>query len=338
MRRTMFHTLTITLLTSMVLIPTISALSTVSAVSAQKATVVRLGYFPNLTHAAALVGLAKNYFTQELGSVKLEAKSFVSGTTLNEAFAAGEIDIGYIGPGPAINAAVRGMPIQIIAGASNAGAVLVARKGAGISSYKDLAGKKVAVPSLGNTQDISLRHILKEQGLQLTQEGGTVALVPIAPADVATAFASKQLDAALVPEPWGAVLEQRGGVIIGNEKTIWREGNYPTTVVIVNTKFAANNPELVKAFLKAHVKSVNFINTNGPAAQGVIAAKLFELTKQKIEPLQLQRSLKRTVITTKFDLEALKEYGDLNKEAGFIRTLPDFNQLVNLEVLKSIQK
>ncbi len=310
-----------------------------SSVSAQKASTVRLGYFPNLTHAAALVGLEQGYFQKELGAnVKLSAREFVSGTTLNEAFAAGEIDIGYIGPGPAINAAVRGIPIQIVAGASNAGAVLVARKGAGISSYKDLAGKKVAVPSLGNTQDISLRHILKASGLSITSSGGNVTLLPIAPADVVAAFAAGQLDAALVPEPWGALLEERGGVLVGDEKTVWRSGDYPTTVVVVGTKFALENPDVVLAFLRGHVKAVKFINTNGPAAQSVIAKKLLELTKQKVNPKQLQRALKRTQISVNFNLDALKEYADLNKEAGFVRDLPDFSKLVNLEPLKLAQK
>ena len=322
--------------------PALSALLVLalgSSALAQKATTVRLGYFPNLTHAAALVGLERGLFQKELGvGIKLNAREFVTGTTLNEAFAAGEIDIGYIGPGPAINAAVRGLPMQIVAGASNAGAVLVARKGAGISSYKDLAGKKVAVPSLGNTQDISLRHILKENGLNITQNGGNVTLFPIAPADVVSAFTAKQLDAALVPEPWGALLEERGGVLIGTEKTVWRGGDYPTTVVVVNTKFALENSELVKAFLRGHVKAVKFINQNGPAAQTSIAKKLLELTGQKIDPRQLQRALKRTQITVNFSLDALKEYADLNREAGFIRDLPDFGKLVNLEYLKATPK
>lgn len=304
----------------------------IGAAQAQKATTVRLGFFPNLTHAAALVGLEKGYFQKELGNVKLTAKEFIAGTALNEAFAAGEIDIGYIGPGPAINGAVRGLPVQIIAGASNAGAVLVARKGSGIQSYKDLAGKKVAVPTLGNTQDISLRHILKEQGLT-----GKVTIQPLAPADVAAAFVSKQLDAALVPEPWGALLETRGGVLIGNEKTVWRNGDYPTTLVIVNTKFAKENPELVKAFLKGHLKAVNFIQKNGPAAQTSISNKLLELTKEKVDPRVLQRALKRTEITVNYDLDALKEYADLNKEAGFIRTLPDWNTLINTSYLNEVK-
>lgn len=304
--------------------------------AAQKATTVRLGYFPNLTHAAALIGLEKGYFAKELGSVKLDARSFVAGTALNEAFAAGQIDIGYIGPGPVINGAAKGLPVQIIAGASNAGAVLIVRKDLKIAGYKDLAGKRVAVPSLGNTQDISLRHILKENGLKAQADGGDVTILPVGPADVAAAFASKQLDAALVPEPWGALLEAQGHKLVGDEKSVWRGGNYPTTVVIVNTKFAADNPELVRAFLKAHLQALALIQQNPAAAMEAVNARLAALTGKKLDPKVLARAFARTIFTSAVDPDALKEYGALNQEAGYTRSLPDWNQLVNLSYLKSL--
>ena len=226
-------------------------------------------FFPNLTHAPALVALDKGYYAAQLRGVKVETKEFVSGTTLSEAFAAGALDIGLIGPGPAINAAAKGMPIQIIAGAAEAGAVMIARKGSGISAYKDLAGKKVAVPSLGNTQDISVRALLTELGLKPQSDGGNVTIAPLAPADVAAAFLSKQVDAALVPEPWGALLEAQGHKVIGDEKTVWRGGNYPSAVVIVNIKFAQANPEIVKGFLRAHLQAISLLNKSPAAAQNV---------------------------------------------------------------------
>ncbi|MFC4453075.1 aliphatic sulfonate ABC transporter substrate-binding protein [Deinococcus sonorensis] len=316
---------------------TAAVLLSLGLTQAQQATTIRIGYFPNLTHAPALVALDRGDFQKAFGKVTLQTRDFVSGTQLSEAFAAGQIDIGYIGPGPAINAAARGLPVQIIAGASNAGAVLIARKDVSIASFKDLAGKRVAVPSLGNTQDISLRHILKEQGLKAQTDGGTVTIVPVAPADVAAAFSSRQIDAALVPEPWGAQLQQQGNKLVLDEKAIWRNGDYPTAVVIVNTKFAAANPELVKAFLKAHLSAVAFIKKNPPAAQQAISRQLEKLTGQKVAPLVLQRALSRTQISADLNQDALREYADLNKEAGYTREVPDLSKVVNLSVLKSLQ-
>ncbi|BBN95140.1 aliphatic sulfonates ABC transporter substrate-binding protein [Deinococcus grandis] len=308
--------------------PTLLTLTLLTTAAAQDAQTVRLGFFPNLTHAPALVGLERGTFQKALsqvgsGKVKLDAKEFVSGTTLTEAFAAGQIDIAYVGPGPAINAAGRGMPVQFLAGASEAGAVLVVRKDSGIKSYKDLAGKIVAVPSLGNTQDISLRHILNENSLKPRADGGNVTITPIAPADVLAAFAAKRVDATLVPEPWGAALEAQGHKVIGSEKTVWRDGKYPTTVVIVNAKFAQANPQIVTAFLKAHTDAVAFINKSPVAAQTAVNNQLLKATGTKLDPRVLQRAFARTRFTTSLDLAALTEYAKLNVEAGYARSAPD---------------
>ncbi|SMB90891.1 ABC transporter substrate-binding protein [Deinococcus hopiensis] len=305
-----------------------------STASAQTASTVRLGYFPNLTHAPALVGLERGTFQKALGKAKLDAKEFVSGTTLMEAFAAGQIDIAYVGPGPAINGAARGMPLQLVAGASEAGAVLIARKGSGIKTYKDLAGKRVAVPSLGNTQDISLRHILKEQGLKAANDGGNVTVTPVPPADVIAAFAAGRVDATLVPEPWGAALQAQGHTLIGTEKTVWRSGQYPTTVVIVNTKFAQANPDLVANFLKAHGDAVAFLNKSPAAAQTAVNRALEKSTGQKLDLRVLQRALTRTRFTTGLDLDALNDYAALNVEAGYARSVPDLGTFVSKSALK----
>ncbi|GAA5439318.1 ABC transporter substrate-binding protein [Deinococcus caeni] len=309
-------------------LPTLLTLTLLTTAAAQDAQTVRLGFFPNLTHAPALVGLERGTFQKALsqvgsGKVKLDAREFVSGTTLTEAFAAGQIDIAYVGPGPAINAAGRGMPVQFLAGASEAGAVLVVRKDSSVRSYRDLAGKIVAVPSLGNTQDISLRHILNENSLKPRADGGTVTITPVAPADVLAAFAAKRVDATLVPEPWGAALEAQGHRVIGSEKTVWRDGKYPTTVVIVNAKFAQANPQLVAAFLKAHTDAVAFINKSPVGAQTAVNAQLLKATGTKLDPRVLQRAFARTRFTTSLDLAALTEYAKLNVEAGYARSAPD---------------
>ncbi|WP_291426402.1 ABC transporter substrate-binding protein [Deinococcus sp.] len=306
----------------------LASLLLTSATSAQGAATLRLGYFPNLTHAAALVGVGRGTFQKALGSTRLDVRTFSSGTTLSEAFAAGQLDIAYIGPGPAISAASRGMPVQFLAGAANAGAVLVARKDSGIKLARDLNGKTVAVPSLGNTQDISLRHLLSASNLKTKENGGGVTIVSVPPADIVAAFAGKRADAALVPEPWGAALEAQGNPVIGDEKTVWRGGNYPSALVIVNTKFAQANPGVVSAFVKVHNDATGFLNKSPAAAQAAVNAELEKLTGSKLDPRVLQRAWSRTHFTAALDINALKEYAALNVEAGYARTIPDFSALI----------
>lgn len=314
------------------------SLLALSTASAQQAKELRLGLFPNVTHAAGLVGVQRGLFQKELGATKLTVKEFANGSQINEAFAAGAIDAAYVGPGPAMNAFMRGVPIQIYAGAANAGAVLVGRKDSGIRNVKGLAGKKVAVPTRGSTQDISLRHLLHENGLKASDEGGNVTIVPIDPANMPAAFASKQVDAALVQEPWGAIMEAQGAKLIVNEKGIWAGGNYTTTVLVVNTRFAQQNPGAVKALLRGHVASIKYIGKSNAAAQKAIAEQIYAFTGKRPNTAELFKALARTKVTSAINLKTLGEYAQLNKEAGFARAVPDLGKLVNLSVLNAASK
>src|SRR5437016_4816027 len=135
---------------------------------------VHLAYFPNLTHAVALVGVARGTFQHAIGSkVKLDTKTFNAGPSLIEALFAGDIDIGYVGPSPSINGYVKskGAALRIIAGASSGGALLIVRPGANIQTAKDLANQKLADPQLGGTQDVSLRYYLQQNGLKTVDKG-----------------------------------------------------------------------------------------------------------------------------------------------------------------------
>ena len=302
---------------------------------AQSTAPLRLGVFPNVTHAAGLVGIQKGLIQKELGSTKLVVKDFANGSQVSEAFAAGAIDASYVGPGPAINAFLRGVPIQIYAGAANAGAVLVARSGSGVRNVKALSGKKVAVPTRGSTQDISLRHLLHENNLKATDEGGTVTVVPIDPANMPAAFATNQVDAALVQEPWGAVMESQGAKLIAGEKAIWNGGDYTTTVLVVSTEYARKNPEAVRGLLRGHLAAISFIKSSNAGAQKSISDAIYGFTGKRPSTNELFKGLSRTRITSDINLKTLAEYAQLNKEAGFAREVPDLSKLLNLSLVKS---
>ena len=186
---------------------------------------VRLGYFANVTHAQALLGVARGDFQKALGNVPLKTMVFNAGPSAVEAFFAGELDLTYIGPSPAINAYVKskGQAVRIISGAAANGVVIVARKDSGITRLEDLAGKRIATPQYGNTQDVSARHyVLNVLRQTLREQGGSTQIQPIANAEQLGLFKSGQLEAAWVPEPWGArLVHEAGGVIIEEEKNLW---------------------------------------------------------------------------------------------------------------------
>ncbi|HWR41096.1 MAG TPA: aliphatic sulfonate ABC transporter substrate-binding protein [Patescibacteria group bacterium] len=291
--------------------------------------ILRLGFFPNLTHAPALIGVDQGFFQQQLGSVTLEIKTFNAGPELMEALAAGQLDIAYVGPGPALTGFARGLPVEIIAGANDAGAVLVAAPNSPIQSVKDLDGKKVAIPQLGNTQDISLRHLLRANQLQDKAKGGTVTIHQAAPADVLTLFTQGQIDAALVPEPWGVILEQKGNArLILNENQIWKDGHYPTTVFITTRSYGEQHKDLVQKMLQAHQQSVQFIQTNPHAALAAVNRQLLRFTNKEIPIAILETALSRTKAITTLDPATLQEYADISVEAGYIKNPIQVNNLL----------
>jgi len=184
-------------------------MATSGAYSQQKPVVVRVGYFPNITHAQALVGRANGQFDKALGAgVQIEWKAFNAGPSAIEALFANAIDMTYVGPNPTVTGYVRsqGEAVRVIAGAASGGASLVVRQGSGIQQASDFHGKKVATPQMGNTQDVALRSWLRANGLKAREKGGDVQVLPITNPDQLTLFLKGQLDAAWAPEPWAARL------------------------------------------------------------------------------------------------------------------------------------
>ncbi|WP_261665398.1 ABC transporter substrate-binding protein [Deinococcus sp. Marseille-Q6407] len=299
---------------------------------------LRLGLFPNVTHAAGLVGVDKDLFKKNLGSTTLAVSHFANGSQINEAFAAGALDAAYVGPGPAMNAFMQGIPLKVYAGAANAGAVLVAQSGSKAQSVKDLAGLKVAVPTRGSTQDISLRHLLHENGLKTTDEGGDVTVVPINPADMPAAFAGRQVEAALVQEPWGTVLEDQGARLLVDEKGIWANGDYTTTVLVVNSDYAEKYPGTLQALLKAHRQAVAFVKDQPDEARAAVARQVEAMTGKRPSDADLKKALGRTQVTWDINQTTLAEYAQLNQEAGFSRQVPDLNKMLDLSVVRSLNE
>ena len=284
---------------------------------------VRIGYFPNVTHAVAMVGLEQGFFAKALGpDAAIEAKVFNAGPAEIEALFAGEIDLGYVGPGPAITGFVRskGRALRIVAGSAMGGASLIVRADAGIQNAKDLSGKKLASPQIGNTQDVALRTFLREAGLKTADRGGTVTVLPVANPDALTLFARKELDGAWVPEPWASVLRlQAGGKELVDERSLWPKGKFPTTVVIVSSRFLADHRSLVSRWLDGQHEAVRWLNEHPSEAQAVVNRAIRTLTTREMPAQVLNESWRRL----SFSDELLQDaFGKLAKDAEALGYLP----------------
>lgn len=291
---------------------------------------VRVAYFPNVTHAQALV--LKNQKTLENRwneSCDVIWTSFNAGPAEMEAIFAGEVDIGYIGPVPALNANVKSNgDVKIIANSTNAGAVLLKRKDSGIQSVKNLAGKKVAIPQLGNTQHLCLLNLLSENGLATSDKGGDVTVVASSNADILNLMGNGSIDAALVPEPWGTTIEKNGNAeILLDYDEVFLEGNYPTAVVVVNTDFYEEHPELVREFLEEHEKISAYINENMDEAREIVNIEIKEVTGKAIPVDVIQNAFERMEIQTLINKEAVMKFAKISNQEGFISKVPEENDV-----------
>jgi NitT/TauT family transport system substrate-binding protein len=255
--------------------------------------VVRIGYFANLTHAPALVGFERRLFEEELGAgVRVEAKVFGAGPEVVEAIFSNALDLSYVGPNPAINAYAKsgGRAIRILAGATSGGAALVVAPR--IATPDALRGAKLATPQLGNTQDVALRAWLAQRGLSADLAGsGDVSILPQANAQALETFRAGRIDGAWVPEPWATrMLLEGGGSVLVDERSLWPDGRFVTTHVIVRTAFLEEHPDLVAGFLRAHVRAVDTLNDGGAEARQVVDAALEKLTGKALAPEVLERA------------------------------------------------
>ena len=308
--------------------------------STATASTLRLGYFPNVTHAAAVVGVAKGFYTDKLGSTKLETQTFNAGPAEIEAMLGGDLDAGYIGPSPAINAYVKtkGEGIRIIAGATSGGASLVVQPG--ITSAADLKGKKIASPQLGNTQDVALRAWLKSQNLTPSSQGvtGDVSVEPTDNATTLQLFQDKKLDGAWVPEPWASRLVlDGGGKVLVDEKTLWPGGKFVTTNLIVRTEFLKKYPGTVKALLEGQVTTDEWIGKNEAEAKTTLNAELKRITTKALDPKVLDRAFSNIEITTDPLAASMKTEADNAVGAGLLKA-PDLKGIYDLTLLREVLK
>jgi NitT/TauT family transport system substrate-binding protein len=289
------------------IVPLIAALAVLAAACGSASgssgggpVTLRLGYFPNITHATALVGVDEGIFAAKLRSgVTLETTTFNAGPAAVEALFAGAIDATYIGPNPAINAYVKskGEAVRIVSGATSGGSFLVVRPG--IASAAALTGTTLATPQLGNTQDVALRTWLAQNGLKTdTNGGGDVSIKPQDNAQTLDAFKAKAIDGAWVPEPWATRLVREGGArVLVDERTLWPGGKYATTVLLVRTAFMKDHPDVVRRLVEGQVAANDAVAKDPARAQKAANDQIEKITGKRLSNAVLASAWKNLTFT-----------------------------------------
>lgn len=299
---------------------------------------ITIGYFPNLTHITTIVALENGYFAEEFGEdIKINTKTVANGGLFMEALLTKSIDVGTVGPGPAINFYIKNPKHRIISGAENGGAVLVVSQSSGIERIEDLDGKRVAIPVIGGTQDIMLRKALHEVNLNVIEQDGTVELFATAPSDIVSLFVQGNVDAAAVPEPWGYVLENQanGKLLLNWDNFAW--GKDSTNTVVTARDDFLENEMYVDAYLKAHKKAVQFIQENPEDAQRIVIKHLKDITGKELDEKEVATAFSRLEITTEIHENVIQEMATISKEANYIKD-DNIDGLIELKYLEKNNK
>lgn len=307
---------------------------------ADEARQLRLGLFPNLTHAQAIYARADGQFERKIG-VPIKWSSFNAGPTAIEALFTDAVDAAFVGPTPAINGFIKskGENFVIIAGSTSGGAGLVVRKEAGIKTDKDFDGKTIATPQLGNTQDVAARLWFGEHGYKFREKGGSLTLVTLSNPDQLTLFRKKQIHGAWTVEPWVARLEIEGdGELFLDEKTLWPEGRYVTTQLVVRRDFLAGNFILVKNLLAAHVEVTQQINADKAAAGRLLNEELRKETGKALPDAVISRAMGRIEFTWDPISPSLRKYAAGTHKIGFLRKPPELHGIYSLKLLNEVLK
>ena len=302
--------------------------------------VLRIGYFANINHIQAVIGIGNGDFQNDLGKIKIESQVFNAGPSAIEALVANRIDVAYVGPNPAINGYLKsdGQALRIISGVSSGGAVFVVRNDSGITDIHDFAGKKFASPQLGNTQDVALRSYLLKNGYKTSENGGSVTIIPAKTADIVTMMTKKDIDGAWVPEPWGTILvKQANGKIFLDERDLWPNGEFTTALIVVRTDYLHSHPDVVQKLLEAHVKETIWIKNNEADAITSFNVQVQKITGKTIPNDVISQALSRMEITYDPVKSSVDKAANDAYDLGFLGDKkPNLSNIFDLTLLNKV--
>jgi NitT/TauT family transport system substrate-binding protein len=305
-----------------------------SSDASDKPTTLHLGYFPNLTHASAVYGVASGTYARELGATKLETQTFNAGPAAVEALFAGSIDATYIGPGPAVNAYLKSRgAVVLVAGATSGGAALVVKPEiTGLTK-----GLTIADPQTGGTQDIALRTYLKDKGFEVDKQGqGDIKIQAQENAQTLDLFKAGQIDGAWVPEPWASRLVlDGGGKVLLDERSLWPDQQFVTTNLLVRAEFLDKHPDVVKALIKAQVAANEEIAADPSKAKTVINDALKSLTGKALKPEVVDRAFGQLTLTVDPLAASRKTIAEHSFETGLVKK-GDLDGIYRLSILQDV--
>ena len=283
---------------------------------------IRIAFFPSIIHAVPIVGMENQTFSENLDTdLDIQVKIFDSGPQVIESIFSNSVDLAYVGPGPVINGYLKsdGKDLKILASAANGGASFVIQKNSGLESIENYSGKRIAAPQISNTQDVSLRHYLAENGLISAEKGGDVFVLNISNPDIYTLFAKGDIDGAWVPEPWATMLvEELDGIRLFDENEFWPENKFSSVLLIGRADYIEKNPEIIKKWIDANEKTVKWINENPTESKKLYNEFLKDYMGKTLPEKIVEESFSNIVITSEPVEKSIHIFAERADSLGYL--------------------
>ena len=283
---------------------------------------IRIAFFPSIIHAFPIVGMENQTFSENLDTdLDIQVKIFDSGPQVIESIFSNSVDLAYVGPGPVINGYLKsdGKDLKILASAANGGASFVIQKNSGLESIENYSGKRSAAPQISNTQDVSLRHYLAENGLTSAEKGGDVFVLNISNPDIYTLFAKGDIDGAWVPEPWATMLvEELDGIRLFDENEFWPENKFSSVLLIGRADYIEKNPEIIKKWIDANEKTVKWINDNPTESKKLYNEFLKDYMGKTLPEKIVEESFSNIVITSEPVEKSIHIFAERADSLGYL--------------------
>ncbi|MEM2856978.1 MAG: ABC transporter substrate-binding protein [Candidatus Nitrosocaldaceae archaeon] len=324
-----------------IIIPSIIVIASIIFTSLQEdEKIVRIGYFPNVNHAPAIVAIYNKSFAKALNEIgyKVEYVRFNSGTEAIQSLMGKNVDITYTGSVPAIIGHIKSEKmIKIIAGASSGGSLFIVRNDLEIDDAKDLANKKIVAPDYGNTQDVSLRSYLIENGLKTKAQGGNVDVLYAHGSETLILLSKNSIDGAWVAEPWATILlKNSNSKVFIDERELWNGSKFATTVIASRDDFITKEREAVERILQVHVDTIRWINEHKVDTAIIVERHIEDVTKKEIASDIIADSLTKLDFTYEPMLDSLSTFARKMYLIGIFNNEPDITDIYYQPLLESI--
>ena len=270
---------------------------------------VRIAYLQSDIHQLPCwVALEKGFFKKE--GVKVEvAGIFKAGPELMSAFAAGALDMGYVGVAPATTAvANKTTRVVVLAQVNTEGSAIVVKKDGKVQAIPDLVGKIAAVPGHATVQDSLFRRAL----LKFKTEPDQVKIMVLKPPEMIGALRTDQIDAFIAWEPYPAKAVTMGvGRILASSRDIWK--GHPCCVLAADVKFLEMQLEKAKGVVRGHVKAIDFIRQHRDEAIKI------GMKYTGMDEASIRMAMENVNYTPVLSVEGEKEYVDFLTKLKYIK-------------------